>query len=71
MTQNLDDDRSVATKLSQPKPELGAIAISLTRRGFSTAARPEYLCDRPRNTNGVNAMTDDISQPNLSNVQQD
>jgi hypothetical protein len=70
MTDKLDDDRTVASELSRPKPDLGAIATSPTRRGFSTEARPEYLCDRPRNIDGVNAMTDNLLQPNLCNVQQ-
>jgi hypothetical protein len=70
MTPKLNDDSTAASKLSQPKPELGAIAASPTRREYFTAARPEYFCDRPRNTAGVNAMTDYILLPNLSNVQQ-
>jgi hypothetical protein len=70
MTDKLDGDRTAATELSQPKPEPGAIAASPTRREYFTAARPEYFCDRPRNTAGVNTMTDNILQPNLSDVQQ-
>jgi hypothetical protein len=68
MTHKLNDDRPAASNLSLPQPELGAIAASPTRRGSLTAARPEYFCDRPPNTDGVNAMTHNILQPNLCNV---
>jgi hypothetical protein len=68
MTHKLDDDRTAASKLSRPKPELGAIAASPTRRGSLPEASSEYLLDRPRNIDGVNTMTDNILLPNLSNV---
>jgi hypothetical protein len=68
MTHKLNDDRPEASNLSLPQPEFGAIAASPTRRGSLTAASPEYFCDRPPNTDGVNAMTNNILQPNLCNV---
>jgi hypothetical protein len=69
MTGKLADDRAVATELFPPKPQLGAIAASPTRRGSFTEARSEYFRDRPQNLDGVNAMTHNILPPNLCNVQ--